>query len=182
MRIHTLIPARGGSKRLKYKNIYPLKGKPLILWTIDAALGSKYINKNNLYISTEDQKIKNVCCDFQIIDRPHELSGDDVWTQPVVDHFTQYINAQDDDIIVLLQANSPQITSLVIDQCIDKLINNNLWQVHTTGEDLIHNGAVHVYRNFVSSHKGKISYNGFVVTNWLDIHTKNDIIELLKIL
>jgi len=180
--IHCLIPARGGSKRLKGKNIYPLKGKPLIRWTIDAALKSKYINENNLYISTEDQKIKDVCTDFNIVDRPPELARDDVWTQPVVDHFTQSIKAQDDDIIVLLQANSPQITGSVIDQCIDKLINNDLWQVHTTGEDLIHNGAVHVYRNFVSSHKGKISYNGFVITNWLDIHTKNDIIEVSKLL
>ena len=105
-----------------------------------------------------------------------------MWTQPVVDHFSQSIKAKDDDIIVLLQANSPQITSSIIDQCVDKLIDNKLWQVHTTGEDLIHNGAVHVYRNFVSSHKGKISYNGFVITNWLDIHTKNDIIEVSKLL
>jgi len=180
--IHCLIPARGGSKRLKGKNIYPLKGKPLIHWTIDAALKSKYINKNNLYISTEDQKIKDVCAGFNIIDRPPELAGDDVWTQPVVDHFTQSIKSQDDDIIVLLQANSPQITGSVIDQCIDKLINNNLWQVHTTGEDLIHNGAIHVYRKFVSSHLGKVSYNGYVLTNWIDVHTKNDIIDINKIL
>ena len=97
--IHCLIPARGGSKRLKGKNIYPLKGKPLIQWTIDAALKSKYINTDNLYISTEDLKIKDACPKVRVIDRPESLSGDEIWTQPVVDHFTQTINAKSDDII-----------------------------------------------------------------------------------
>ena len=40
-----LIPARGGSKRLPGKNILNLAGKPLISWTIEAALGSKYIDE-----------------------------------------------------------------------------------------------------------------------------------------
>ena len=42
--ILTIIPARAGSKRVKDKNIRCLAGKPLIQWTIDAALGSKYCN------------------------------------------------------------------------------------------------------------------------------------------
>jgi N-acylneuraminate cytidylyltransferase len=182
MKIYALIPARGDSKRLKGKNIYPLKNKPLIRWTIDAALQSKYIDQNNLYVSTEDQNIKNICSDIKVINRPIELSGDDVWTQPVADHFVDIISAQEDDIIVLLQANSPQITSSVIDQCIDKLMDNDLWQVHTVDKNLIHNGAVHVYRNFIRSHKGKISYNGVIITNWLDIHTKDDIVKVSRLL
>ena len=40
-----IIPARGGSKRLPRKNILALCGKPLISWSIEAALKSKYISE-----------------------------------------------------------------------------------------------------------------------------------------
>ena len=51
-----LIPARGGSKRLKRKNIYPVFGKPMIFWSINAAKNSKYIK--NVWVTTEDKEIK----------------------------------------------------------------------------------------------------------------------------
>ena len=49
MRIIAVIPAREGSKRLKHKNVYPLNGVPMIEYTINAALKSKYINHNKLF-------------------------------------------------------------------------------------------------------------------------------------
>ena len=51
-RILAIIPARGGSKRLPRKNILDLAGKPLIAWSIEAALGSKYIDR--VIVSTDD--------------------------------------------------------------------------------------------------------------------------------
>jgi len=56
-----IIPARAGSKRLKGKNMYPLKGKPLIEYTIDAALNSRYLSKSNLYVTTDCERIKDLC-------------------------------------------------------------------------------------------------------------------------
>ena len=57
MKIIGIIPARKGSKRLKYKNIYSLKGTPLIGYSIQAALGSKYLNTDNLYITCENDSL-----------------------------------------------------------------------------------------------------------------------------
>ena len=51
-----IIPARGGSKRLPRKNVLPLSGKPLINWTIEAALNSKYIDK--VLVSSDDDEIR----------------------------------------------------------------------------------------------------------------------------
>ena len=45
MKIISIIPARGGSKGLPKKNILELAGKPLIAWTIESSLKSKYISK-----------------------------------------------------------------------------------------------------------------------------------------
>ncbi|PKP59014.1 CMP-N-acetlyneuraminic acid synthetase, partial [Candidatus Atribacteria bacterium HGW-Atribacteria-1] len=53
-----LIPARGGSKGVPRKNIKLLLGKPLIAWTIEQALASKYIDK--VVVSTEDEEIAEI--------------------------------------------------------------------------------------------------------------------------
>jgi CMP-N-acetylneuraminic acid synthetase len=182
--IIVLIPARGGSKRLPRKNIYPVKGKPMILYTVEAALKSKYINSSNLYISTEDVEIKKLAeqNNIKVIERPSELSTDNVWTQDVINHASEVLGLKSEDIIVVLQANSPQITLPVIDKCIEMLIENNLWQVHTVGEDMINNGAIQVMRQKVSAHKGKVNYNGVVVTDWMDIHTYEDVKQVEKMI
>ena len=53
-----VIPARAGSKRLPNKNIIDLNGKPLIVWSINAGLGSKYIDE--LIVSTDSKKIATI--------------------------------------------------------------------------------------------------------------------------
>jgi CMP-N-acetylneuraminic acid synthetase len=57
-RILAVIPARGGSKGLPRKNVLPLAGKPLIAWTIDAALAAKRIDQ--VILSTDDEEIADV--------------------------------------------------------------------------------------------------------------------------
>lgn len=184
-KVIAIIPARAGSKRLKGKNIYPLKGKPLIEYTIDAALKSRYLSKNNLYVTTNYQEVKDLCKSkrVNIIDRPDALAQDHIWTQDVIDHAVDTIkNLHPEDIIVILQANSPQITSQMIDKCIQRVTKEGLWQVHTVDQDLIHNGAIQVMRNKVCLHKGKVNYNGVVLTDWIDVHTIKDIEELEKVI
>ena len=60
--ILAIIPARGGSKGLPCKNILPLADKPLIVWSIEAARESKYIDK--CIVSTDDDKIANIVKEF----------------------------------------------------------------------------------------------------------------------
>ena len=92
MKILAVIPARGGSKRLPRKNIYPLCGRPLISYAIEACKNSKIINADNVYVSTEDDEIASVSQDLgvNVIDRPLELSQDHVWTQDVLSHALEY--------------------------------------------------------------------------------------------
>lgn len=61
-KIVALIPARGGSKGIKNKNIIDLCGKPLISYTIQAALESKYIDK--VIVSTDSQEIADVAIKY----------------------------------------------------------------------------------------------------------------------
>jgi CMP-N,N'-diacetyllegionaminic acid synthase len=174
--IYALIPARGGSKRLLRKNIYPVMGQPMIMYSVEAAQQSKYLKKENIYVSTEDAEIKEVVAPYvNVVDRPMELALDHVWTQDVVNHFVEHLKADKDDLIVIIQANSPQMSAELIDKCIEMLLTKKLWQVHTVDEDLINNGAVQVLYNFVGNHKGKVNYNGVVITNLVDVHTIEDV-------
>ncbi len=185
MKLIGIIPAREGSKRLKHKNMYPLKGQPLIEYTINAALNSKWLTLDNLYINTDFDQVKSLANkkNIQVISRPDYLSSDEIWTQEVINH-TDYVLGQldDEDIIVILQANSPQITSEKIDECIEMLIKNNLWQVNTINSSMINNGAIQVIKRKVKKHKGKVNYNGAVQTDWVDVHDVKDIKHLETIL
>ena len=82
-----IIPARGGSKRIKKKNIKNFCGKPIILWSIQVAKQSKCFDK--IIVSTDDPQIKDLSiengAEVPFI-RPAELSDDFTGTVPVVAH------------------------------------------------------------------------------------------------
>ena len=123
-RLLAIIPARGGSKRLPRKNILDLAGKPLIAWTIEAALNSKYIDR--LVVSTDDQEIANISIKYGAevpFLRPKSLATDD---SPSIDTVINVLGEieiidQHYDYIVLLQPTSPLRTEIDIDKAIELL-------------------------------------------------------------
>lgn len=106
MTVFALIPARGGSKGIPRKNIRKIAGKPLIAWTIEAALASPGIDA--AVVSTEDAEIAEVGrawgAEVPFL-RPAELAADETpGIDPVLHAITmlpQY------DAVVLLQPTSP---------------------------------------------------------------------------
>ncbi|RUM49225.1 MAG: acylneuraminate cytidylyltransferase family protein [Hydrogenothermus sp.] len=121
-KVIALIPARGGSKGIKEKNIKPLAGKPLILWTIEEAQKSKYIDE--IYVSTDSRKIKDVVktAKVNIVDRPKELATDEAKTIDVVIHFIKHLesrNYKENFLIILLQPTSPLRTVEDIDKALE---------------------------------------------------------------
>jgi N-acylneuraminate cytidylyltransferase/CMP-N,N'-diacetyllegionaminic acid synthase len=73
-----IIPARGGSKGFPKKNIQLFSGKPLIFWTIEAAIKSLSIDK--IILSTDDEEIVKLCSEYKEVEtpflRPKELAKD----------------------------------------------------------------------------------------------------------
>ena len=117
MRTFGLIPARGGSKGIPRKNIKPIAGKPLIVWTIEAALRSSLLYA--VVVSTDDPEIAEVArgAGAQVpFMRPTELAQDQTpGLNPVLhalDQFPQY------DSVLLLQPTSPLRTTEDIDACL----------------------------------------------------------------
>lgn len=116
-----IIPARGGSKRLPRKNLRDLNGKPLVSWSIEAGLNSKYIDK--VVVTSDDADILNIAEDYGVlsINRPIELSSDTATTFDAIEHAIE--NIKHYDYIVLLQPTSPLRTEWHIDKAIEFLIN-----------------------------------------------------------
>jgi len=120
-----IIPARGGSKGVPRKNIRQLAGKPLIAYTIEQALKSKYINR--LVVSTDDAEITEVSKQYgtEVIRRPDELARDDTPSLPVFQHAIQHLEEKEGyytDLVVILQPTSPLREVEDIDGAIDKLL------------------------------------------------------------
>ena len=118
----SLIPARGGSKRVPRKNIKKLNGKPLIDYAITASLNSKV---DETWVSTEDKEIKKVAidCGAKVIDRPVELASDTASTESVMLHFAEKV---DFDIIVLIEPTYPLIQTKDINNSLDKFITSKV--------------------------------------------------------
>ena len=111
-KILAVIPARAGSKGVPRKNIRPICGKPLITYTIEAALQVQHLF-HRLIVSTEDEEIAAIArqngAEVPFL-RPIELSGDDVPTLPVLQHAVRFVEKQDDiilDWVLLLQPTDP---------------------------------------------------------------------------
>lgn len=109
-----LVPLRGGSKGIPFKNIRVLNGKPLCAYVLEAA--SKSIAIDKIYVSTDclqiAEVVSNLCLDITIIDRPTELAQDESTTEEVMLHFAEKVDFKN---IITVQATSPMLTSKDID-------------------------------------------------------------------
>tara|TARA_Y100000385_G_C13053302_1_gene620841 strand:- start:40 stop:726 length:687 start_codon:yes stop_codon:yes gene_type:complete len=125
MRVLGVIPARGGSKGVPRKNIKELNGKPLIGYTIEAALASKL---DRLIVSTDDIEIMEVVNKLGVdtpFYRPEELASDTAKSIDVAVHALKTMEEIDSvtyDAFMLLQPTTPFRTSQDIDKSINMLI------------------------------------------------------------
>ena len=125
-KILALIPARGGSKSIPRKNIYPVAGKPLIAYSIQQALESKHITR--VIVSTDDEEIANVSRKWGAevpFMRPAEFSQDQSLDIEVFDHALRWLKKNDDyqpELVVHLRPTGPVRRVALIEQAIEAIL------------------------------------------------------------
>jgi len=128
-----IIPARSGSKSIKNKNIKPLKGRPLMAWSIKAGLACKKIDK--VIVSTDSKEYGQIAGTYGVetIIRPNNLANDKTPTIPVLQHAVREIEKQGEkvDIVVLLDPTSPLRQVKDINACLEKIKEPNTDSVVT---------------------------------------------------
>ncbi len=109
-----VIPARGGSKRIPRKNIKLFCGKPMMAWSIAAAIESGCFDQ--IIVSTDDPEIADVARGYSAqvpFMRPKDLSGDHTATIPVIAHAIEWIqrNVGPVDYACCLYATAPFVSA-----------------------------------------------------------------------
>ena len=115
-----IIPARKGSKGVPHKNTYKILGKPLICYTIEAALESKLLN--GIVVSSDDELVLDIASRYNSIvlhNRPVELASDTSPISKTIDNVLETVEgAKQSDSIMLLQPTSPIRNGKHIDEAI----------------------------------------------------------------
>ena len=124
--IVAIVPARGGSKGIPYKNIKLLNGKPLIYYTLNNLLKVKTISR--LIVSTEDKKIKKVVKKYfpkiEIMDRPKKLADGKTTLTEVVKYISKKIKTKDyhPDFVLQIAPTCPFIKPITVKRVIEILV------------------------------------------------------------
>lgn len=123
-KIVALMIGRGGSS-LAGKNILPVLGVPLLVWSAAAARRSRHVGR--YYISSDDDDILNVAdtAGYTQIRRPAELSTATAQSTDAVRHALEIIEQDGPtDIVIVQHANVGTISEQIIDDCIDQLLED----------------------------------------------------------
>ncbi|MBL8629836.1 MAG: acylneuraminate cytidylyltransferase family protein [Rhodospirillaceae bacterium] len=137
-----VIPARGGSKGVPRKNIRPLLGKPLIAWTIDAALAANSVSR--VIVSTDDHEIAVIAraCGAEVpFMRPDEFAQDDTPDMPVLKHALEFLTVKENHdcaMVAWLRPTAPLRLADDIDAAIDVLAKSTADSVRSVSVSKAH--------------------------------------------
>jgi N-acylneuraminate cytidylyltransferase len=128
MSVLCIIPARGGSKGIPRKNLKHVAGKPLIAWSIEAALAAESVNR--VIVSTDDEEIASVSSLWgaDVIRRPPELATDTASSESALIHVLEILLQREryiPELVVFLQATSPYRLPSDIDGAVNLLHQRN---------------------------------------------------------
>jgi len=178
MKILGIIPARGGSKRLPNKNAVPIMGRPSIAWAIDACKESRH--DIDVVVSSDSKEILSIAktCGAVPLERSARLAEDTVDKQDVIRSVCarQRIAGAGYDVVISLQANSPEVRGFMLDRGIDMLKTYGLWEVASVDNNGIQNAAFRIMRwDYVRNWRSVSSHFGVVEYDLVDIHTLKDV-------
>jgi pseudaminic acid cytidylyltransferase len=127
-----IIPARGGSKRIPHKNIKDFLGKPIIAYSIEAALESQLFD--DIIVSTDDEEIAKVAREYGAsvpFMRPKELADDFTGTGDVINDAVKWLNnsGKNYDYICTIYATAPLLQPKYLIEAFNKLINTDATNV-----------------------------------------------------
>ncbi len=157
-KIVVLIPARGGSKRVKSKNLYMIGSRPLMAWSIEAARKEKIVDK--IFVSTDDKNISFYAKHYgaEIHKRKKKYSGDNSHISETIKSFIKYLREEINykpEILVILEPTSPFRERNLITKCIKKMIATKSDSIATFVPV-----KTHPFRSWFLNKKGKpISYS-----------------------
>lgn len=130
-----VIPARANSKRLPGKNVKPLRGKPLIAYSIEYAL--RYVDMvKDIIVTSDDEDVLTIASDYNVIPlrRPDHLCGDHATTVSALQHVLEAISDGDIKTVILLQPTNPLRPKGLLEKAYDAYKNSDANSLFTVSE------------------------------------------------
>jgi CMP-N-acetylneuraminic acid synthetase len=125
-RVLGIIPARGGSKGIPRKNIFPIAGKPLLAWSIEAAREAADV-LDRVVVSTEDAEIAAVAARYgaEVVPRPPALAVDSATSESAIVHALEHLAGAgyEPEAVILLQPTSPLRTAAHIRDAVTRFFD-----------------------------------------------------------
>jgi len=154
-------------------------------YTIEACRQSEFIT--DIFVSSDDDEILETGNRYgaKSLKRPVQLADDHTPKIIAIRQAVQDAAAgafDRDDIIVVAQANSPQITAKQIDDGIRLMLDHKLWEVMSTDANGVQNAAFRIVRHHALFNEFLSAHCGFVVAPNIDVHTEADLQQLESIL
>ncbi len=172
-----IFAARGGSRRLKRKNIVELFGRPLLAWAVDACRETGRIG--SIYVSSEDEEILSVATELgcRTLVRPPALAEDAVPKMEVIRHVYRELVRRGECVeqIVIPQASSPDLRASDIARGLDMMDRHKLWEVFSVDEEGVQNAAFRIIRTSALFNTFLGAHMGVVRTPCVDVHTAEDL-------
>ena len=195
-KIIAIIPARSGSKSIKDKNIKILNGKPLIAWSIQACLKSKFINR--VVVSTDSKKYAKIAKKYgadEIIIRPKNISKDKSTDYEAILHTIHNLEYCSYDLIAHIRPTTPQRKVFDIDRAIKMFAiskYNSLRSIHEMSETAYKSFEIYKKKQLKPIANLKFSLdelnkprqtfkNTYVANGVIDIYKKKFILENKKL-
>lgn len=170
MKIIAIIPARGGSKGIKNKNIISFCGKPLIAHTIEQVKNCSFVD--DIYVTSDSKEILEISEKFgaKTIQRPSEISDDFSTSESALIHAIKQIPGEEEKIIIFLQATSPLRSSEDIQRAIIKFKQTNsdsLFSAVDAGDMCIwkNNDKLSSVTYNYDNRKRRQDFNSYVIEN-----------------
>lgn len=178
------IPVRGGSKSIPLKNIKIINGRPLIYWTLDAAVECELIDE--VVVSTDSKEIREIvteynCKKVRLVNRSSEVSTDKSSTESVM---LEYAKDNSFNNIVLIQATSPRLKAKDLEEGFKNFNNTNIDSVLSVVRqkrfiwEEAQNGLVVPSNYDFKNRPRRQEFDGFLVENGAFYITSRD--KLLK--
>ncbi len=183
---YIIMPVKYNSKRLRNKNILPIKNLPMFVYVAKKFQEKKIIN--NIIVSTESKKIKEICETFNIefIDRPKRLSKPKVEKQEVIVNAVKRLKyIGDNDIIISLQPNSPEVKFSDLKKALsffkNKLYkNSDIKELICINKKNTQNPSFRILTYKAVFQKTLSTKIGVYFADYEDIHTKKEYLKVKK--
>jgi len=185
MSVISIIPARGGSKGIKGKNLKVINGKPMIVHSILDSLNNEMIDRT--IVSTDSPEIAEIAKKYGAevpFIRPAELAEDHVLDLPVFRHAIVELDLCRDDILVHLRPTSPFRKNVWISTPIQKLLEDS----SATSIRSVHLVSDHPYRMFKAEDGILVPYDDRLDKpyelrrqEWPDLYYYNCVVDVTRV-